>query len=575
MRDMFNSAPRASSVGNNTGLQEIEEDDYQDDYLAWAYPEAVQTTTRDRTPTGGEAGGNDNPWDGYTVSRLEPPTKINIKGGEKWICSEHGPLCNPGICQTRRALERDRQRQQERDDRLKAKEERMERGRKNAEKKERKGLDSSHEMPPHLAFRGAGGWGAGSGSGTSTSSGSGSEGEGDNPRNSGSPTGSGSRSPAPSPAPSAPPESVVGPDEWREQQGSSLWGEEDEEAPRVSLPTGTAWSGASSNRVGGGSGTTNYKNQSKNTKNNGNNISRGIAGASRQQPTSRSTAAPSGRGDATVPAGAQTSVWGRAPLARPEDPRGAASIHSVSGDAPAGAQSPAPKQLQSVWDTPSAASAVTTTSPIRNSRSTGPDSDVAPAPRSGQQNGRQRERGHSGSTGASSSTASEHRSAGGLAANTTISSPLSSAGPRSPSSASPSLTSPLGIFVPVEGGFPTYADTEWGDPIAMAVKAQPSKRKSKSTSGTPSTASPSAAGADTGDDNLESGRGQQQEATGSNAGTGRARAPRRGGRNARRRGAAAAAPARATQDVAPPREPDVTPPPGGPDEPWCNEDVEW
>ena len=319
-----------------------------------------------------------------------------------------------------------------------------------------------------------------------------------------------------------------------------------------------------------------------NTKNNGNNIIRGTAGAGRQQPASRSTAAPSGWGDTTVPASAQTSAWGRgrgrgrAPLVSPEDARGAANVRpaaaSVSGDTPA--QSPASGRIQSVWDTLNATSA-------RNDRSTGPDSDVAPAPKSGQQNDRQRERGRSGSTGASSSTVSEHRSTGAPAATSVISPPPSSAGPLSASSVSPRIAPPPVNFVPVEGGFPTYANTEWGDPIALAQSSR--RRKSTSTSGTPSTVSRSAVGKDTGDgqvggdDNLDSGRGQPQEATGRNAGTGRARGTRGGGgRNARRRGAppTAAAPASTTQEVAPPQEPDVTLPPG-PDEPWCGEDVEW
>jgi hypothetical protein len=317
-----------------------------------------------------------------------------------------------------------------------------------------------------------------------------------------------------------------------------------------------------------------------NTKNNGNNITRGTAGAGRQQPASRSTAAPSGWGDTTVPASAQTSAWGRgrgrAPLVSPEDARRAANVRpaaaSVSGDAPA--QSPASGRIQSVWDTLSATSAC-------NDRSTGPDSDVAPAPNSGQQNDRQRERGCSGSTGASSSTVSEHQSTGAPAATSVISPPPSSAGPLSASSVFPRNASPPGIFVPVEGGLPTYPNTKWGDPIALAQSSR--RRKFNSTSGTPSTVSRSAVGTDTGDgqvggdDNLDSGRGQPQEATGRDAGTGRARGTKRGGwRNARRRGTSptAAAPASTTQEVAPPHEPDVTLPPG-PDGPWCGEDVEW
>ena len=185
MKDMFDCAPRASSVRNNTHLHEVEEED--DDYLAWAYPEAVQTTTRNRIPTGDESGVK--PWDGYYDSRWEPPTKVNIKAGKEWICETHGPTCNPGICRTRRALEKARQDQEVRDKRLKDKEERLARQSKIREKRERKlaaeGREA-HDLPPHLAYRGAGGHRrARGGSGSSSSSGSGSDSEGDKSQNSG------------------------------------------------------------------------------------------------------------------------------------------------------------------------------------------------------------------------------------------------------------------------------------------------------------------------------------------------------------------------------------------------------
>jgi hypothetical protein len=582
---------------------------------------------------------------------MEDPTKINIKGGEEWSCPEHGPMCNPGICKLRARLESERRRQKEVKDREEAKKKRLEKWKKQAEKKERKlaraeGREvSSYDPPPHLAsyrYRGAG-----SGSG----SGSGSESEDDGSKDSGSLAGSDSSS-SPSPPPSPPPEGVAGPEDLGEQR--SLWDGEDETPPRVSLPSGSAWSVAGPNRVDGDvdvhaarsiggartTGTTNNNNNSK--KNNGNNISRGTAAASRQQPTrsaatsvsARSTAAPSARGDVTVPAGAQASALERPPLVRPEDARRAASVRSaatsVRGDdvpatpqspaprqrqsgwdtrsaasarttttsaeaqspAPeqyqsawdtrstasvrtttpsAEAQSPAPEQYQSAWDTRSTASARTATSSIRNDRSTEPDSDVAPVPRSGQQNGRQRDRGRSGSAGAASST----RSTGGPAAIVATQSPPISAGPRSPASVS---RTPPGTFVPREGGFPTFAGTAWGDPIAAA---QSSTRKSKSKSSTStSAASRSAGGADTGGsqvgedsrrDNAEAGQGQQQE----NAGTGRGRRSRGGRRGMAARARAAAATARASESVALPSEPDVTPPPGGPGDSWCDENVEW
>jgi hypothetical protein len=185
MRDMFDCAPRAGSVRNNTRLHEVEEED--DDYVAWAYPEAVQTTTRNRTPTGDESGGK--PWDGYYDSRPEtpPPTKVNIKAGEKWICETHGPTCNPGICQTRRAQEAKSQKEE----RYKEIQKTVERGKKKrrVRKPAAEGHNAPHDLPPHLAYRGAGGHrrdrgGSGSSS-SSSSSGSGSDSEGDKSQNSG------------------------------------------------------------------------------------------------------------------------------------------------------------------------------------------------------------------------------------------------------------------------------------------------------------------------------------------------------------------------------------------------------
>lgn len=147
-------------------------------------------------------------------------------------------------------------------------------------------------------------------------------------------------------------------------------------------------------------------------------------------------------------------------------------------------------------------------------------------------------------------------------------------------------TSPPGIFQPVDGGFPTFANTSWGDPIAAA---QSSFRKSrKSTSGTSSTASRSAIGDDIADgqsdgDNgrrdVETGQEKTPNPTGENdrTGRGRGRANRMGNRRgtARRTATSPVAAPSTSQDVAPPNVLDVTLPPGGPGDHWSNENVEW
>ena len=169
MKALYDGAPSAS-VGNNAGLHDVEEDV---DYLAWTYPEALSATTRDWSD---ELGGDpDKPWEDYDAPRMEPPTKVNIKGGELWICPLHGPLCNPGICKARRQLEKQRQDAQEIEDRQKAKEKRLKNQEKKKLKAERQGL--SHEPPPHW-YKGAGGDSSssrGSGSGSDSDSEDGSE----------------------------------------------------------------------------------------------------------------------------------------------------------------------------------------------------------------------------------------------------------------------------------------------------------------------------------------------------------------------------------------------------------------
>ena len=164
MKDLFDSTPKAASAGNDTDLNDAEH------YVAWTYPEAVSATARDRS---GEAVVNTvNHWDGYGAPRLEPPIKINIKGGEEWICPEHGAECGPGICQVRARLESDRRRQREHEERQEAKRLRMEKAEKRRLKAENRGLSGDR---PLQRYRGAGG--RRSGSDSDHGSGSGSESE--------------------------------------------------------------------------------------------------------------------------------------------------------------------------------------------------------------------------------------------------------------------------------------------------------------------------------------------------------------------------------------------------------------
>jgi len=170
MKDIFDDAPGvAASVGNHAGLHDLEEEEEEaDDYLAWHYPQAVglRTTTGDWTPAGGgDEVETEDPWDRYDEPRWEPPTKVNIKGGEEWICPAHGSTCNPGICKARAEVELMRRRAKEHEERQETRRKREEKWRKAAEKKERKkaqteGREVSHDLPPHFAshrYRGAGG----------------------------------------------------------------------------------------------------------------------------------------------------------------------------------------------------------------------------------------------------------------------------------------------------------------------------------------------------------------------------------------------------------------------------------
>lgn len=167
MKAIFDGAPKVAAHG--AGLHDLEEEEEEDNYLTWNYPQAARTAD-------GEEDDVENPWEGYDAPRWEPPTKVNIKGGEKWICPEHGPTCNPGICKARAYVEYMRRKEKERDERFEAATTRKEKWRKEKEKKARKiaqaeGREFSHDPPPHFAghrYRGAAGSGSDSDSDSSS-----------------------------------------------------------------------------------------------------------------------------------------------------------------------------------------------------------------------------------------------------------------------------------------------------------------------------------------------------------------------------------------------------------------------
>ena len=81
---------------------------------------------RDQTRLDGKTEVEDNPWDGYDAFRPDPPTRVKNRGKEKWICPQHGPMCNPGICKARGKVERDERWRKEREEREEAKQKRKE-----------------------------------------------------------------------------------------------------------------------------------------------------------------------------------------------------------------------------------------------------------------------------------------------------------------------------------------------------------------------------------------------------------------------------------------------------------------
>jgi hypothetical protein len=95
------------------------------------------------------------PWNGYTATRWEPPTKINRIGPEReeWQCPDHGPMCSPKICKERARVERERRWLKEHEERMEKKRLRDEKREKNRLKKEKKlaKAEGMYDEPPHFA----------------------------------------------------------------------------------------------------------------------------------------------------------------------------------------------------------------------------------------------------------------------------------------------------------------------------------------------------------------------------------------------------------------------------------------
>ena len=100
--DLIDSSPRAPSPRNSTSSSNGRDGD-------------------DDTPC--SRGDSDvdveSPWDGYDAPRQDPPKRIRRVGRDqnKWVCSEHGPICRSGICAACARIERDMRWKEEREER--------------------------------------------------------------------------------------------------------------------------------------------------------------------------------------------------------------------------------------------------------------------------------------------------------------------------------------------------------------------------------------------------------------------------------------------------------------------------
>jgi len=116
LTDHFGNVPGAASVTNGG--------------IPSAINEGTETPGPDPTHADSEAAIVEMPWDGYDAARSDPLTRVKKRGGEEWICPDHGPICIPRICKAVGRVEHDerwKKGQEERDEKKKKWKEKMER----------------------------------------------------------------------------------------------------------------------------------------------------------------------------------------------------------------------------------------------------------------------------------------------------------------------------------------------------------------------------------------------------------------------------------------------------------------
>ena len=169
MMNLFGIAPNPAFVRSSGTSRGTEEGP--------STPETVPI--RDQSRADGKAPVEDNPWDGYDAFRPDPPTRVKKRGKEKWICPQHGPMCNPGICKERGKVDRDDRWRKEREEREDAKRKRKEAREARARGRGRGRKPTRAEGPKVLRGDQPARLGNGPRRGASSSSSSGSEAEGD------------------------------------------------------------------------------------------------------------------------------------------------------------------------------------------------------------------------------------------------------------------------------------------------------------------------------------------------------------------------------------------------------------
>jgi hypothetical protein len=267
------------------------------------------------------------------------------------------------------------------------------------------------------------------------------------------------------------PSPIDGEDMWatRRPWGDDDGGDDDDyEAPRVNIVVRRAPSLASTDYA---RSVTSSSTTGTNTRDNMSHVSRRTA-ASRQPPGNTGSSA-----------------------------KGSSAASSVSGDAPAGAQSPVPGQRKSAWGTRGAVGSRPTAPYVKDPQD---DDDVAstqsrPAP--GQRQPAGKPRSPSSSTAASSvgsassvsqaSNTTSHRAGERDSPDsaTLLDTASSAAGRDRPSSVARTSSSTSGWtavsseWVPAEGGFPSFDYTRWGDTISLAQRPKKSGKNGSNGGG--------------------------------------------------------------------------------------------